>query len=241
MAKAGLPIGRQGVGKVNFFPGINAIVCYIDFSQIRRLKSVFLGVYMKSLIRFGLPMLITMLGFLGCASKNDKMPEGPAMSTDYPDFFLNPPAPEDQFVGLGMAKLKDENLSRTTALARARADIATQVSVSVETMLTDYAQESGADNNVQTLSFVERISKEVASIQLKKAVTKSNYPAKDGTWFVMVYYPKAALLEEVGDIFNRNEDAAFAEFKAQQALDRLNAEVENNPPVSAGANSPVNR
>jgi len=196
---------------------------------------------MKGLIRFGLLILVTMLGFLGCATKDNKAPAGPVKSTDYPDFFLNPPAPEDQFVGLGMAKLQDENLSRTTALARARADIATQVSVSVETMLTDYAQESGADNNVQTLSFVERISKEVASIELKESVTKSNYPAKDGTWFVMVYYPKSALLETVGGIFARNEDAAFAEFKAQQALDRLNAEVENNPPVSAGADSPVNR
>jgi len=187
-------------------------------------------------------MFIAALVFSGCASKKDiKEPEGPAKSSDYPDFFLNPPAPEDQFVGLGMAKLQDENLSRTAALARARADIATQVSVSVETMLTDYAQESGADNNVQTLSFVERISKEVASIELRESVTKSNYPAKDGTWFVMVYYPKAALLEQVGDIFARNEDAAFAEFKAQQALERLNAEVENNPPVSAGPNSPVNQ
>jgi len=196
---------------------------------------------MRSLIRFGLLIIITALGFPGCASKDNKASEGPAKSTDYPDFFLNPPAPEDQFVGLGMAKLQDENLSRTTALARARADIATQVSVSVETMLTDYAQESGSDGNAQTLSFVERISKEVASIELKESVTKSNYPAKDGTWFVMVYYPKDALLEKVGDIFARNEDAAFAEFKAQQALERLNAEVDNNPPMSAGADSPVNR
>lgn len=198
---------------------------------------------MKNLIRFGLLMSITMFSLLGCASKSkeNKISEGPAKSTDYPDFFLNPPSPEEHFVGLGMAKLEDENLSRATALARARADIATQVSVSVETMLTDYAQESGADGNVQTLSFVEQISKEVASIDLKESVTKSNYPAKDGTWFVMVYYPKTALLEKVGNVFARSEDSAFAEFKAQQALERLNAEVENNPPVSAGADSPVNR
>jgi hypothetical protein len=42
-------------------------------------------------------------------------------------------------------------------------------------------------------------------------------------------------------VFARNEDAAFAEFKAQQALERLNAEVANNPPKSAGVNSPVNK
>ena len=49
------------------------------------------------------------------------------------------------------------------------------------------------------------------------------------------------MIDNVGEIFNRNEDAAFAEFKAQQALERLNAEVANNPPRSAGLDSPVNQ
>lgn len=196
---------------------------------------------MKTTVRIGIALaVIAVLALSACASKEEEA-EGPAKSTDYPAFFLTPPMPEDQFVGLGMAKLSDDNLSRTTALARARADIAAQVAVSVETMLTDYAQESGADGNTQTLTFVERISKEVADIELQGAITKEQYPAKDGTWFVMVFFPKAAMIEEVGNVFARNEDAAFAEFKAQQALERLNSEVENNPPRSAGADSPVNQ
>ncbi len=196
-------------------------------------------------------LMISLLGlvFASCRSapppaasappaKNEKLaPE----RRDLPKFFLNPPAPEDQYVGLGMAKLKDDNLSRTAALARARADIATQISVVVESMLTDYAQESGADNNTQTLTFVERVSKEVANIELSGAITKEQYPANDGTWYVMVYFPKGSLLDEVEEVFNRNEDAAFAEFKAQQALDRLNSELEDNPPKSAGLDSPVNK
>ena len=68
------------------------------------------------------------------------------------------------------------------------------------------------------INFVERISKEVANIELKGAVTQEQYPARDGTWYTKVYFPKNALLEDVGQIFERNEDAAFAEFKAQQAL-----------------------
>ncbi|OQX30001.1 MAG: hypothetical protein B0D92_00775 [Spirochaeta sp. LUC14_002_19_P3] len=175
----------------------------------------------------------------GLEDKNMKKPA--KERRDLPEFFLSPPAPEDQYVGLGMARLKDDNLSRTAALARARADIATQVSVVVESMLTDYAQESGADNDTQTLVFVERVSKEVANIELNGAITKEQYPANDGTWYTMVYFPKAAMLDEVQTVFNRNEDAAFAEFKAQQALDRLNAELENKPPKSAGVDSPVNK
>ncbi|MCG8451942.1 MAG: LPP20 family lipoprotein [Spirochaetales bacterium] len=196
---------------------------------------------MKNIVRTG--MILAALAAMvlsACATVEEEPTSAPPQRRDLPQFFLSPPTPEDQFVGLGMAKLEDDNLSRTTALARARADIAAQVAVSVETMLTDYAQESGTDGNTQTLTFVERVSKEVADIELQGAVTKEQYPANDGTWYVMVFFPKAAMIEEVSNVFSRNEDAAFAEFKAQQALERLNAEVENNPPRSAGVDSPVN-
>jgi len=197
---------------------------------------------MKKIARIGIVMIaLAAIALSSCASKAADEQAGPPQRKDFPDFFLNPPTPEDQFVGLGMAKLSDDNLSRTTALARARADIAAQVAVSVQTMLTDYAQESGADGETQTLTFVERVSKEVADIELQGAVTKEQYPANDGTWYIMVYFPKAAMIDDVGEVFARNEDAAFAEFKAQQALERLNAEVENNPPRSAGVDSPVNQ
>jgi hypothetical protein len=197
---------------------------------------------MKKSFQIGIVItLLAAMALASCASSDTEEASGPPERRDLPDFFLSPPTPEDQFVGLGMAKLSDDNLSRTTALARARADIAAQVAVSVETMLTDYAQESGADGNTQTLTFVERVSKEVADIELQGAITKEQYPANDGTWYVMVYFPRASMIEEVGNVFARNEDAAFAEFKAEQALDRLNAEVADNPPRSAGVDSPVNQ
>ena len=196
---------------------------------------------MKNFVRIGVLMAVAAVLTLSACATKDEASAGPPQRRDLPDFFLNPPKLEDQYVGLGMAKLKDDNLSRTTAQARARADIAAQVAVKVESMLTDYAQESGADDDTQTLTFVERVSKEVADLELRGAETQEQYPANDGTWYVMVYFPKAALLDEVGQVFNRNEDAAFAEFKAQQALDRLNAELEDNPPRSAGVDSPVNR
>ena len=134
---------------------------------------------MKNIVRIGIMCaVIAVMALSGCAS-NDAEPEaGPPQRRDLPDFFLSPPTPEDQFVGLGMAKLDDDNLSRTTALARARADIAAQVSVSVESMLTDYAQESGADGNTQTLTFVERVAKEVADIELQGAITKGAVPCQ---------------------------------------------------------------
>ena len=197
---------------------------------------------MKNMARLGILLaLAAVIALAGCASSDDEPKSNVEERRDLPQFFLTPPTPEDQYVGLGMAKLEDDSLSRSTALTRARRDIANQVSVRVASMLTDYAQESGADGNSQTLTFVESVTKEVSQLELKGAITKEQYPASDGTWYAMVYFPKAALLETVGEVFNRNEDAAFAEFKAQQALARLESYLEDQPLQSAGMDSPVNQ
>ena len=43
---------------------------------------------------------------------------------------------------------------------------------------------------------------------------------------------KADLKAAAEEAFVRNEDAAFAEFKAAQALEKLDYQLENNPTVS---------
>ena len=186
-------------------------------------------------------ILLTAMFFASCASSEEPTQSKLTERRDIPDFFLNPPTPEDQIVGLGMAKLKDDSLSRDTALARARADIARQVSTTVQSMLTDYAQEAGADDEIQTVNFIENVTKQIVNIQLNGAVTKKMYAAKDGTWYAMVYYPKEAILKDVNKVFTRNEDASFAKFSAQEATARLNSNIENNPPRSEGIDSPVNQ
>ena len=155
--------------------------------------------------------------------------EDPQMRRDLPDWFMMPPVAEDAIYGLGMAKMSSDSLSRDTAIARARKDIAFQVSTRVQASMSDYAQESGVDGNTQVINFVESVSKQVADVELRNAVTEQVYPAVDGTWYAMVSYPKSNITDEVEQIFSRNEDAAFAEFKADEALRRLEADLEANP------------
>ena len=177
----------------------------------------------RNLIIIGsLLMIFAMMA--GCAS-GEKVQE----RRDLPEWFLNPPVSEDVIYGLGMAKMSSDSLSRDTAIARARKDVALQVSTRVQSMMTDYAQEAGAEGNTQVITFVESITKQVADVELQGAVTEKVYAAVDGNWFAMVSYPKSTLTEEVADIFTRNEDAAFAEFKADQALERLEASLEDEP------------
>ena len=170
--------------------------------------------------------LLALVLLAGCASGgSEKVKE----RRDLPEWFLNPPVSEDVIYGLGMAKMSSDSLSRDTAIARARKDVALQVSTRVQSMMTDYAQEAGAEGNTQTINFVETITKQIADVELRNAVTEKVYAAVDGNWFAMVSYPKGQFSEDVAEIFSRNEDAAFAEFKADQALKMLEASIADEP------------
>jgi len=177
--------------------------------------------------------LLALVLLAGCASGGgEKVKE----RRDLPDWFLNPPVSEDVIYGLGMAKMSSDSLSRDTAIARARKDVALQVSTRVQSMMTDYAQEAGAEDNTQTINFVESITKQVADVELRNAVTEKVYASVDGNWFAMVSYPKGQFTEDVAKIFSRNEDAAFAEFKADQALKMLDSSIKNDP-LKSSANA----
>jgi hypothetical protein len=175
-------------------------------------------------------VLTLFMGLVACGS--DPGP-GPATS-DIPDWFLMPPVAEDAIYGLGSAKMHDVAKSREAAIARARSDIAFQVNVRVEAMIIDYYQEAGVDDNRQAIQFYETVSKQITAIDLSGAVTKAVEIGDDGTVYAMVEYPMGAMMDEVGQVFQRNEDAAFAEFKADQALERLEYEMDSNPPQSEG-------
>ncbi|MDC7241916.1 MAG: LPP20 family lipoprotein [Spirochaetales bacterium] len=182
---------------------------------------------------FLLSALMALVILAGCASSEpvavEEVKEDPMARRDLPDWFLNPPVSDEVIYGLGMAKMSSDSLSRDTAIARARRDVATQVSTRVQSMMTDYAQEAGAEGNTQTINFVESITKQVADVEIKGSITEKVYAAVDGNWFAMVSYEKSNMAEEVADIFSRNEDAAFAEFKADQALEMLEASIANDP------------
>ena len=157
-------------------------------------------------------------------------------TSDLPDFYLNPPLAEDAIYGVGDAKMSSLSLSRTTAVSRARNDIAFQVETLVKAAITDYAQEAGSADDKQTIEFVETISKQIANITLAGAKTKEFYVGKDGTVFALVEYATNSLLTAAKEEFQRNEAAAFAEFKADQALAKLEHELENNPPKAGSGN-----
>jgi len=179
-------------------------------------------------------VIILTLFALGCASKPDKTDTDTTGSQnlgDVPGFFLMPPVADKVFYGVGSAKMSSLDMSRTMALSRARDDIARQVDLQIKNAITDYAQEAGVDS-VQTLKFTETVSRQIADTKLQGAKPKEMYAAKDGTIYALVEYDTANLTKDAAAIFMRNEEAAFSEFKANQALEKLNFELKNNPTKS---------
>lgn len=176
--------------------------------------------------------VVLALGLTACGSTPSTPPA--AKPSDVPAFYLNPPQADDALYGVGSAKMSKLDTSRKMAISRAREDIAFQMSASIKAAITDYAQESGADGNNQVLSFVETVSKQITETTLSGAKVEQVVSGQDGTIYALVSYPLNAFKEQAVKEFTRNEDAAFAEFKASQALDKLDSELKNNPP-KAGA------
>lgn len=171
--------------------------------------------------------IVSAVVLLSCAS-------GPRIPRDIPDFYLNPPVADESIFGVGDAKMSSLSMSRTMALSRARDDIARQVEVLVKNAITDYAQAAGAGRTAQTLNFAESVSRQIVEITLQGLRTVEVAAGKDGTIYALVEYPAESFFKESENVFIRNEEAAFAEFKADQALQQLNKELQNNPTRAGG-------
>lgn len=182
-------------------------------------------------------VIAVLLLIAGCASDPEPAPEPtpePESRSGLPSFYLNPPQAEDAIYGVGSAKMASLDNSRRIAVARAREDIAFQMNAAIQASITDYAQEAGMDgNDPQVIQFVETVSRQITDTTLEGATTDQVEQGDDGTIFALVSYSRSGFQDAAADAFARNEDAAFAEFQARQATDRLDAQLENSPP-SAG-------
>lgn len=174
------------------------------------------------------------LALTGCMTPQPTAQQKPS---ELPDWYLNPPIPEDGYVGVGSARMSSLDSSRRMAVARAREDLAFQINAVVQSAITDYAQEAGVDDNTQVVSFVETVSRQLTDTKLSGARPVNVDQSSDGTVYAMVQLSQNEILNGAEEAFQRNEDAAFAEFKAQQALDRLQSEMQSTPSTPGASGS----
>jgi hypothetical protein len=141
----------------------------------------------------------------------------PAWAAEFP--------PDNVFWGIGLAKLQNDSLAMQTATSRARRDVAAQISIQVQGMLTDYARESGLADSSRSIQSIENIGRDLINLNLSGASPNARERAQDGTWWVRVEISKDNVKKDVNSIIN-HEMAAFAEFEAERAIRLLDAQLD---------------
>jgi len=170
-------------------------------------------------------LLVLSLVFMAaaCGSSPASKPTGP---TNTPEW-LNDFPPEDVIWGIGTAKQSSPSMSMTTAEARARTAIARQLSTKVQAMFTDYNLDAGNVNAQANASLQEDVSRQITNMDVSGARPIKRWEAPDGTWWYLVEFKKSDAKNAAASIL-RNQEAAFAQFKAQQALDMLDYQLEKS-------------
>ena len=123
---------------------------------------------------------------------------------------------------VGYGRGSNRATSQKKAEADARNKIAMWIQTDVETALVTYTQDAGIGDETELIEFMEEISRQTAEASLSGATIESVYiDTNDGGVYVLMSYGMDALAESLQsrvDSYVRNESAAFAEFKAREAL-----------------------
>ena len=187
-------------------------------------------------ISFLIIVLILLAMTSGCKSSPETQTSGPQAVAPQQGTNLNSPnwlneLPKDgEHWGIGFAKLQNESLAMRTATSRARRDIAEQISLQVQGLLIDYANEAGTLNNSRSIQKIETIGKDLVDMTLSGASPNARTQMGDGTWWVRVALSKEDAMRDISRIVN-HEMADYAEFRADQALRMLNFEIKKSRTV----------
>jgi hypothetical protein len=173
---------------------------------------------MKKNLSLVLLALVVVLLAISCggtpAAQQD--PNTPPWLNDFP--------PEDVLWGIGSARQSSAQLSMNTAEARARTSLARQLNIKVEAMFTDYMRDAGTVGSQTALSLQEDVSRQITSMQLNGARPIQRWNAPDGTWWFLVEYKISDAMTALTPMFT-SEEARYAEFKADEALRMLDAQL----------------
>jgi hypothetical protein len=175
---------------------------------------------MKKIRFVVLPFLLTALLMACGSSPAPTTAAGPVTTPDW----LNDFPPEDVIWGIGSARQTSPSMSMTTAEARARVSVARQLDNKVQAMFTDYNLDAGNVGALANASMQEDVSRQLTNVNLSGARPIKRWQSPGGTWWYLVEFKKSDAKSAVASILG-NEEAAFAQFKAKQALDMMDQQL----------------
>jgi len=179
-----------------------------------------------------LSILVLSLAFFAFGCRGTPAPVAVADPTMPP--WINDMPPEDVLWGIGVADNIQMNMRMTMADSRARQDIARQLNTVAQGMVTDYAREAGGITNAAVVQFQEMVSRQVTDVTLQGVVRDEQWMAPDGrTLWMRVRMNRADASRAAADEITRAIDsdaAAFAQWRAMDALNRMDEQLARNPP-----------
>jgi hypothetical protein len=146
--------------------------------------------------------------------------------SDRPEWVTNPPVDDEKIFGIGVAV--ESNASRGWRMAenRAHISISYQVTAIVENMKAYY-------EDVETgMSFYEEVNRRYTSVILHGMRVEMREQGENGTYYVLVSYPKPALRDEgVAAIQTAAENTQIDVAAMLQAMDAAFAAKYSPQPV----------
>ncbi|MBD5406456.1 MAG: hypothetical protein HDR51_08380 [Treponema sp.] len=147
-----------------------------------------------------------------------------------PEWVRNIPKAEDvmYFVGEGRSG-KTPTAKKNSALQDAARQIGDWKASTIKSAIKDYVQEAGETGNTQSLELLEVTSIARAQADTSGIRQSLSWVNQKEEYIILVEYPKADLKNSFKSSLNefvRNESAAYAEFKADEAFRLLEAEMD---------------
>ncbi|MDR2049243.1 MAG: hypothetical protein LBP69_07285 [Treponema sp.] len=171
-------------------------------------------------------VMLAVLVFSGCASKP------PAVSDPDMPPWINEQPPEGVLWGIGVSSNVQQNLRLTMADSAARQDLARQLQVLAQGMVTDYAREAGGIDNTAAMQFQESVSRQIAQANLQGAVRDLVWTTSDKKtlWIRLKLSKEDAARTAAAEAQKaiESEAARYAEFKAMDALKMMDQQLEKN-------------
>jgi len=132
------------------------------------------------------------------------------LNQDVPIWFIYTQDDEENYYGIGSAKLKDLSLTKTAAEDNARSDISRQVETKVQDIIEQYGNESGTEKVSDFVSVFLSAYRHISETKLYGSSVIERYVSKDGRIYILMAYAKDALMEKM-----REQE------ELKQAYDRL--------------------
>jgi len=185
---------------------------------------------MKRALTLVMIILSVMLVF-SCASKSTGKKVVGAEGVTRPDWVRQLGKKEKGLhFEVGYGKMSNYATSLKKAEADARNKIAFWVQTDVNTVLKTSTQDAGIGDQRELIEYMEEISKQTAQVSISGAAIEDSWEDEDGGVYVLMSYDIDQAAENLANqmqSYQRNESAAFAEFKAQEAFRQLQYEQEN--------------